>query len=132
MNASSVQGPAVLGALVLANLGLRRIQRVGRALAGRMLHRPHEPLSLRGRPIEEIACDVRRLGVRVRYAPAGASFVRVEGGRRAYDRVLGEACASLGVEHLLGVLPPGPELDGERGRVEAALERAGLRLDPAI
>ena len=46
----------------------------------------------------------------------------------AYDRVLVEACAALVVEHLLEVLPPGPELDVERQRVELVLAAAGLGL----
>ncbi|MEZ5193405.1 MAG: hypothetical protein R2734_13480 [Nocardioides sp.] len=35
---------------------------------------------------------------------------------------------ALGITHLLGVLPPSPELDRERARVERALECAGLEL----
>jgi hypothetical protein len=69
------------------------------------------------------------LGLRFRYVPAGASYARIEARRRAYDEVLGEACRALRLEHLLAVLPPGPELDVERLRVEAVLDRAGFRLD---
>jgi hypothetical protein len=58
--------------------------------------------------------------------PAGLSFARFEGVRLAYDQVLAEACRALGIEHLLGVLGPGVDLDLERERVEAALDRAGL------
>jgi len=43
--------------------------------------------------------------------------------------VLGEACSALGYTQLLGVLPPGPELDHERERVEKLLSRAGLVLE---
>jgi hypothetical protein len=42
-----------------------------------------------------------------------------------------EACAALGVDHLLQVLPPGQELDVERVRVEGLLWLAGLRIDEA-
>ena len=84
-----------------------------------------------GRPIEEIARDAHRLCRSMRYVPDVTSFARFEGRRKAYDWVLGEACNALGVEHLLAVVPPGPELDLERLRVEAVLDRAGLRLDDA-
>lgn len=79
-----------------------------------------------GRPIELVAGDVRRLGSRFRNPPPGLRFAKYEGLRRAYDQVLGEACCALGVDHLLGVLPPGDELDTERARVERLLEAAGL------
>ncbi|HQR26653.1 MAG TPA: hypothetical protein PLP61_06385 [Nocardioides sp.] len=80
------------------------------------------------RPLEEIAEDARRLAVAFRTHPRGTSFVKYEAHRRAYDDVLTEACRALGLVHLLGVLPPGPELDRERERVEWALECAGLEL----
>jgi hypothetical protein len=89
---------------------------------------PEQPL---GRPIELIARDAQRLGRRFRSEPPRDSFARSEGARRAYDAVLAEACRTLGVEHLLQVLPPGPDLDIERLRVEAVLDRYGLRLDDA-
>ena len=84
------------------------------------------------RPIELIARDAQRLGLGFRHVQqGGVSFAQFEGRRRAYDLVLAEACASLSVEHLLAVLPPGVELDAERRRVERVLEQAGLRLDDA-
>lgn len=82
-----------------------------------------------GRPIEDIARDAHRLGIAFRYAPPTLSFARFEGARRAYDIVLAEACRALDVAHLLEVLPPGPDLDRERQRVEALLDWAGLRID---
>lgn len=81
-----------------------------------------------GRPLEQIAVDARRLSVWYRRCPRGQSFAKYEAHRRAYDDVLAEACAALGIEHLLGVLGPGPELDLERSRVEGRLESAGLEL----
>jgi hypothetical protein len=87
---------------------------------------PAEP---RGRPLELIASDVRRLGARLHSPPRGASFAKLEGARRAYEYVLVEACTALGVEHLLRVLPPGEDLDAERARVEGLLWLAGLRID---
>ncbi len=82
-----------------------------------------------GRPIEEIAFDVRRLGRQVRHPDDGRSAARVGALLQSYDAVLGEACRALGHAQLLGVLPPGPELDLERERVERLLSRAGLVLE---
>jgi hypothetical protein len=83
------------------------------------------------RPIEAIAADLRRLGGRFQALPEHASFAKVEAVRGAYDRTLGECCAALGITHLLGVLPAGPELDAERTRVEEQLADSGLRFPHA-
>jgi hypothetical protein len=126
----AVIGPPRLARMVrrVARPVTRPIMRRVVALARRRKERAPAP-PRPGRPIEVIARDARRLGLRFHYLPPGVSFARFEGGRKAYDDVLAEACLALGVEHLLGVLPPGPELDTERGRVEVALEWTGLRLD---
>jgi hypothetical protein len=81
------------------------------------------------RPIEQVASDVRRISQR--YHQQGMRFVQYEGRRRAYDGVLGEAADMLGIAHLLGVLPPGAELDRERSRVERLLAEAGVLPDAA-
>ena len=96
----------------------------------RFWHRrpPREPA---GRPLELIAAEARRLGQRANYPPRGTSRAKVVALRYAYDHVLTEACAALEIEHLLGVLPPGDELDAERSRVESLLWLAGLRIDRA-
>ncbi|CAN5673735.1 hypothetical protein BH10ACT10_BH10ACT10_21900 [soil metagenome] len=99
---------------------VRHLDRIRRALPST----PRAP----GRPIEEIARDAHRIGTRFHGLPARNSFAQLEGRRMAYDGVLVEACAALGVDHLLEVLPPGPELDGERHRVESVLGAAGLGL----
>jgi hypothetical protein len=99
-----------------------------RLLPPRLLPRADLPRP-QGRPLELIASDARRLGSRFANPPRGAAFAKLEGLRRAYDHVLGEACSALGVDHLLGVLPPGDELDAERARVEGLLWLAGLRID---
>lgn len=113
-------------------MGPKRIGRLGWflvSLARRVaMRRPAAPRA-HGRPIEVIARDAHRLSHRFRYVPDGVSFARFEARRLAYDQVLVEACHALDVEHLLEVLPPGPELDAERQRVEAVLGWAGLRLD---
>ena len=83
------------------------------------------------RPLEDIVHDARRLSARVHEPPRGTSFAKHLAACSVYDRVLGEACAALGVEHLLGVLPPGEELDAERTRIETALWLAGLRFEDA-
>jgi hypothetical protein len=125
MVAASVAGPQRLGRLRrrLVGLGSNAVRRA------RAAH-PAPPRAV-GRPIEEIARDAHRLGHRFRYVPDDASFARFEGRRQAYDQVLAEACRALGIDHLLGVVRPGVELDHERERVEAVLDRAGLRLDDA-
>lgn len=80
------------------------------------------------RPVEEIAVEARRLAPLVHHPPRGISFARFQARVHHYDRVLAEACAALGVEHLLGVLT-GSELDRERERVETRLWLLGLRID---
>ena len=104
---------------------------VARTLRGPQggLLRRGAPLQPVGRPLETIAQDARRLGLRFHHPAPGASFAKLEGARCAYEHVLGEACTALGVEHLLAVLPPGDELDAERVRVEGLLWLAGLRID---
>ena len=129
----------VAGFLAVGILGPAGLARVRNALArlferlGRRLRRMRgaAPAVPAGRPIQLIAQDAHRLGHQFHYVPYGASFARFEARRRAYDAVLVEACAALEIDHLLTVLPAGPELDGERQRVEAALGLAGLRLGDA-
>jgi hypothetical protein len=116
-----------LGRRRLAGLR-RRAVRVSSDVVTRL--RPPGPPVI-GRPIQDIARDATRLGHSFREVPRGLSFARFEGCRRAYDLVLTEACRALEIDHLLGVLPPGPELDAERERVEAKLWLAGLHLDDA-
>ena len=50
----------------------------------------------------------------------------MRGWLEAYDDVLVTACRTLELEHRLESLPPGPERDLERERVERMLVRAGL------
>ena len=105
----------------------RTLRHVDRLLLHRGLRAPApEPVC---RPLEDIAADVRRLARRYRCPQEGARFAKVEGCRRAYDNVLREACSALGTTTLIGVLPPGAELDRERLRVEQALDDAGLSVE---
>jgi hypothetical protein len=120
----------ILGPVGLARLRARLARAADRVSVGvRRLH-PAPPAPC-GRPFELIAADAYRLGRRFRFLPAGVSFARFEARRQAYDAVLSEACQALDVQHLLGVLPAGPELDSERTRVESVLGLAGLRIDDA-
>jgi hypothetical protein len=116
---------ALVPACILALLGTsaatwRVWGPVRRVLARRRAPTPALPV----RPIEQVASDVRRIS-RCYHQP-GMRFAQYEGRRRAYDRVLAEAADMLVIAHLLGVLPPGPELDHERGRVEGLLADAGV------
>ncbi len=80
------------------------------------------------RPVERVGADLRRL--HATFHRGGMPFVRYEGCRLAYDRVLGEAADMTGCPHLLAVLPPGDELDHERQRVERLLVQHGLLPPP--
>jgi hypothetical protein len=125
-----------VGAMVAVGIGGRRLRRWLWPLLVRLWPlvarvrgtRPDPPAPL-GRPIEAIARDAHRLGLFFHHPPPGVSFARFEGCRRAYDDVLAEACRALDVPHLLHVLPPSPEHDRERQRVELLLGWAGLPID---
>jgi hypothetical protein len=102
------------------------------ALADRLRERFRAPRPLPvppRRPIEVVAAEARLLALRVHHPPRGVSFAKYQGWVSAYDRLLGEGCAALEVEHLLDVLEPGEERDLERSRVESLLWLAGLRID---
>ncbi len=88
-----------------------------------LVHRPPVPLPAAVRPLPRLARDVDRLAAV--FHRGDLRFAKYEGVRIAYDGVLGETCDVLDLPHLLGVLPPGPELDAERARVEALLRNAG-------
>jgi len=107
----------------------RRGEPVRERIAARLGRRP-APMP-EGRPIEVIAADLRRLGVRFHGLDPHASFAKVAAVQGAYDRTLSECCAALGLTHLLGVLTGGPELDAERRRVEEQLAGCGVRLPHA-
>ena len=138
-------GLTLLGALALAGvLGPARISRLwrrGRRWLGwlrrlgprRTVAEVPVVLEPARRPIELIARDAYRLSSQFRWVCVSetASFARFEARRRAYDSVLAEACLALGIEHLLAVLPPGPDLDAERRRVELRLSGYGLLRDSA-
>ena len=80
------------------------------------------------RPVEQVGADLRRL--HAAFHRDGVRFAKYEGCRLAYDRVLAEAVEMTERPHLLGVLPPGEELDRERERVEGLLVQHGLLPPP--
>lgn len=90
------------------------------------LARPVRPAPLvpLGRPVEQVAADLRRL--RVAFGQEGLRFAKWEGTRLAYDAALAEGADALEIPHLLAILPPGGERDAERTRVERLLEGVGL------
>ena len=93
-------------------------------------HRPRRGRDLEPgtRPIEEIARDLRRVGAKFHALAPSASYARSEALRTAYDRLLAECCAALGITHLLGVIAPGKQLDAERERVEELITDSGVPL----
>ena len=97
-----------------------------RFLADRVGRRPPAPPM--HRPLEQIAADARRISVSFHHD--GMRFAQYEGRRQAFDRILAEAAAVVELDHLLGVLPPGVELDRERARIEAALVEFGVLVHP--
>ena len=83
-----------------------------------------------GRPIEQLAADLRRLRVAVA-TDQQRSATHQLANRVAYDQLLMQACGMLAVPHDLAKTTAGPERDIERIRVEAELERAGIVLSAA-
>ena len=80
------------------------------------------------RPIQEVACHLRRLRVAIDVMPADVSFVRWEGVIRAYDDYLFAACHELGVPTDLVTIGFGRQRDEERRRLERLLQEAGLAI----
>ncbi|SDT38326.1 hypothetical protein SAMN04488543_4070 [Friedmanniella luteola] len=80
-----------------------------------------------GLPLEQVIADLRRLRVVVG-DDAGRSAAHQMGNRLAYDRLLAQTCDMLEVHHDLGTECLGMEREIERLRVEAELERVGVRV----
>lgn len=79
----------------------------------------------RGMPIERLGADLRRLRTAIqnqRYCSATQQRALLT----AYDSVLAETCAMLGLEHELERDTGGLERDIERVRIEAMLESRGI------
>ena len=78
------------------------------------------------RPIQEVACHLRRLRSVIDAMTPDVSYVRWEGVMRAYDDYLFAACHELGVPTDLVTIGFGRQRDEERARLEQLLHRAGL------
>ena len=80
-----------------------------------------------GRPIEQLAADLRRLRAAVA-TDQQRSATHQLANRVAYDQLLMQACAMLDIPHHLGKDTAGIERDIERIRIEVELARAGIVL----
>jgi hypothetical protein len=98
----------------------RQMKRVHRANVRALRHQ-------QGLPLEQVVADLRRLRLVVGQ-DARRSAAHQMGNRLAYDRLLCQACAMLEIQHDLGSESAGMERDIERLRVEAELERVGVRV----
>jgi hypothetical protein len=80
-----------------------------------------------GRPIQAVAADLRRVHRLLDQFEPGTPMVRRVGTQRAYDSLLMQACAAMGVEQHLAQLPEdGMDREIERLRVEESLRSAGM------
>lgn len=97
--------------------------------AARIVVRRHlpPPSGPAGPPIEALVADLRRLRRATLTVEPGTSQVRRSATVAAYDDALVQACLALGLPDTLSEVPPGPDREAERLRVEALLEAAGLR-----
>jgi hypothetical protein len=114
----------VVGSVALAGWVARLV--FGSAQLPEPLRRRQRQTAPVGRPIEQVAADLRRLGAQLARVPAGAPMARRRGLQAAYDDVLGEAARLLEVAHALDAVPPGRPRDVERLRLQTALAQAGL------
>lgn len=115
-------------AVAAAVLGLVLYQREIRGRARRLAERVHPPPErVRGRPIERIARDLRRVRAEVLAPAPGTPVARRRGVAQAYDDLLVEACRALAVPDTLSDLPV-QHRSAERPRVEDALRCAGLAI----
>ncbi|TFV72503.1 hypothetical protein E4P39_16240 [Blastococcus sp. CT_GayMR19] len=118
----------LVSCLILAPVALLSLldrMATGRAAPWRRPRAQKAPEPVR-RPIQVVAADLRRLSRQLALVPAGAPLVRWKALWAAYDDVLVEAAAQLGVPHDLTGTPEGFARDFERLRLLAALEGAGL------
>ena len=115
----------VLGAVVGGVLYQAEIVRGLRRLASKVSPPTPPP---EGPAIERIGRDARRLRTELRTLAPGTPMARRIGLQLAYDDVLVDACAALGVANTLTALPLGLERDAERLYVENLLCAAGLHL----
>ena len=98
----------------------RRLKREHRRAVQALRHQ-------QGLPLEQVVDDLRRLRAAVG-EDSHRSAAQQMGNRLAYDRLLAQACDMLEIHHDLAGEAHGMERDIERFRVEAELERAGVRV----
>jgi hypothetical protein len=128
MGASLLNLGAIVGGVVgsVAFMGWLARLVFGSARLPLPVRRREEPLAPVGRPLEQVAADLRRLGRQLAHVPAGAPMARRRGLQAAYDDVLAEAAGLLEVPHTLDTVAPGRARDVERLRLQTALAEAGL------
>ncbi len=113
---------AVLSVVFYGDAIVRVLVRLGRAL--RIVAPP--PPTAAGPPIGILSADLRRLRMATLHPTPGQPQVRRVATLAAYDDALGDACAALGLPDTLSDLPPGPDREAERLRVEWLLHEQGL------
>jgi hypothetical protein len=126
MGSSLLHLGAIVGGVVGAVALMGWLARLAFGSARLSLPRRAEPVTPVGRPLEQVAADLRRLGRQLAAVPTGAPMARRRGLQAAFDDVLTEAARLLEVPHTLDTVPPGRPRDVERLRLQAALTDAGL------
>jgi hypothetical protein len=119
-----ITGGAVVALWLIAHIAdiLERGDRVARLLRGAQSPSP-APGSM---PIERIAADLRRIRPQTLTPAAGTPMARRRAIAAAYDEALLDACRALQIPTELDRVTDALELESERLRTEAELERAGV------
>jgi hypothetical protein len=119
-----ITGGAVVALWLIAHIAdiLERGDRVARLLRGVQSTSP-APGSM---PIERIAADLRRIRPQTLTPAAGTPMARRRAIAAAYDEALLDACRALQIPTELDRVTDALELESERLRTEAELERAGV------
>jgi hypothetical protein len=122
------------GGIPLANIVLYGVAVLGPSAAcWAILHspafvrrlRPEPPPSPQCRPIEVLAADLRRVHQDLQ---RGLPMARRRGVWQAYDALLVQACAAVGISQELDSIGDGVERQAERLRIEEALHSAGMAI----
>lgn len=135
MDASVLAGIVTWLALTLAPVAVWAVLLHGdglaRALLRRFPRRRGTAVVPTGRPLQDVAADLRRLYPAVHTPVPGTRMAKQRGVVLAYDEHLVVASTALEVPTSLLQLPPGGvDREIERLRVEHALADAGLTLRP--
>ncbi|WP_197319577.1 hypothetical protein [Saccharomonospora sp. NB11] len=117
-----------LGVVVAPTALFVAITSVPRIVAAVRARRARPPVPTRP-PLEKLAADLRRVRRTLVHFGSGTPLVRRRAATAAYDSLLVQTCASVGVPHRLDEIDEGFERDVERLRVEQALRDAGIVLD---